>query len=311
MDVHPSTEPSQLRAFLTASQEERLRSRFDLTHAPLQLITSGWHRLVVAAPDRVFVFPRHSGEVPGVEREAQVLAQTQLGIAPRLLGVHRGQGISPYPFLELSRIHGQPYDAIVQQMTTEDAATALEDLGRRVAQWHCTPVPESLATAPSHRETPRVSGRWIEPTSVEDTVAWAADLVAAHVYPEKVPHNAWLDVLHEIAAMVPVTVHGELSEGQFLLDHQHRVTGVVDWDALHIGHPLLDFNFGVGGVGVHLDNRHLRSRMWNGYVAARGREVPALPVVETLWALLDATTLITADVNDPRLSKALAQLTDR
>jgi hypothetical protein len=67
-----------LRALLIPPQEARLRSRFGLDGVPLQLITSGWHRLIVAAPDRVFVFPRHQGEVLMLEREADVLYQTSI-----------------------------------------------------------------------------------------------------------------------------------------------------------------------------------------------------------------------------------------
>jgi hypothetical protein len=75
-----------LRALLIPPQEARLRSRFGLDGVPLQLITSGWHRLVVAAPDRVFVFPHHQGEVPMLEREADVLSVLDLDRAQRLQG---------------------------------------------------------------------------------------------------------------------------------------------------------------------------------------------------------------------------------
>lgn len=85
-----------LRSLLIPPQEARLRSRFGLDGVPLQLITSGWHRLVVAAPDRVFVFPRHQGEVPMLEREADVLSVLDLDFAPRLLGLHQDDRISPY-----------------------------------------------------------------------------------------------------------------------------------------------------------------------------------------------------------------------
>ncbi|MBM7787849.1 phosphotransferase family protein [Tenggerimyces flavus] len=302
---HRSNEQlAELRALLIPPQEAMLRSRFELVHVPLRLITSGWHRLVVAAPDRVFVFPRHGGEVPGIEREAHVLTETRLKVAPRLVGLHREAGISPYPFLELSRVPGNSYDAMIDQLDAGDAATALADLGRRIAEWHCIPTPTALAAAPTHREPPRVAGLWIDPASVEETVAWASDLLSPYL--GKVPRNAWLDVLSAVGAMGQVTVHGELSEGQFLLDHRYRVTGVVDWDALHFGHPLLDFNFGVGGVGVHRDKRELRSSMWKAYVTARGNDLPDLAVVEMFWGLLDATTLVETDGTDPRLPKALA-----
>jgi hypothetical protein len=74
-----------LRALLIPPQEARLRSRFGLDGVPLKIITSGWHRLVVVAPDRVFAFPRHQGKVPMLEREADVLSSLDVDFASRLL----------------------------------------------------------------------------------------------------------------------------------------------------------------------------------------------------------------------------------
>lgn len=299
---------ADLGALFIPPQEVRLRRRFGLAQEPLRLITSGWHRLVVATADRVFVFPRHGDEVPGVEREARVLAEVQLEVAPRLLGLHRDTEISPYPFLELTLIPGRPYGAISDELTETDAATALESLARRVAEVHCTSVPDPLASSPPHREQPRISGRWTDPTKVDETVQWAADLLSPFL--PSIAADSWKETLDQVAAVRPVTVHGELSEGQVLLDDLHQVTGIVDWDALHRGHPMLDFNFGVGGVGVHRGSPELRRRAWQAYVSVRAEPLPNVATVEMLWALHDATTLVTTNVHDPRLARALARLTE-
>jgi hypothetical protein len=89
--------PEDLRALLIPPQEAKLRSRFGLVGVTLRLITSVWHRLVVAGPDRVFAFPRHQGEAPMLEREADVLSALDLAFDPRLLGLHRDDGVAPYP----------------------------------------------------------------------------------------------------------------------------------------------------------------------------------------------------------------------
>src|SRR5947209_19787072 len=125
-----------LRALPTPPQEARLRSRIGFDGGPPLLITSGWHRLVVAAPYPVFVFPRHQGEVPMLEREADVLSVLDLDFAPRLLGLHRDDSISPYPFLELTRVPGRSYDAVEATLSFDDTVKCLEGLGQRVAQWH-------------------------------------------------------------------------------------------------------------------------------------------------------------------------------
>src|SRR5215217_3129693 len=139
-----------LRALLIPPQEERLRSRFDLDGVPLKLIASGWHRLVVVAPDRVFVFPRHQGEVPILEREADVLSSLDVDFAPRLLGLHHDDGVSPHPFLELTRILGKPYDVVEASLSIEELAVCLEGLGRRIAQWHQVAVPSRFNPRPEH-----------------------------------------------------------------------------------------------------------------------------------------------------------------
>jgi hypothetical protein len=126
-----------LRALLIPPQEARLRSRFGLNGVPLKLITSGWHRLVVVAPDRVFVFPRHKGEVPMLEREADVLSSLDVDFAPRLLGLHRDDGVSPYPFLELTRILGKPYDVVEASLPDEERAEYLEERGATLPEWRC------------------------------------------------------------------------------------------------------------------------------------------------------------------------------
>src|SRR5947209_17485506 len=114
-----------LRALLIPPQEARLRSRFGVDGVPLQLITSGWHRLVVAAPDRVFVFPRHQGEVPMLEREAVVLSVLDLDFDPRLRVLHRDDRISQHMFLELTRLPARSYDAVEASLSIEDTVTCL------------------------------------------------------------------------------------------------------------------------------------------------------------------------------------------
>lgn len=170
-----------LRALLIPPQEARLRSRFGLDGVPLRLITSGWHRLVVAAPDRVFVFPRHQGEAPMLEREADVLSSLDLDFAPRLLGLHRDDGISPYPFLELTRLAGRSYDAVEASLSFDDTVTCLESLGRRVAQWQQVEVPSRFGPRPEHIDPPRVSDAWTQPDAVVATARLAAESLTPHM----------------------------------------------------------------------------------------------------------------------------------
>ncbi len=300
---------SDLRALLIPPQEATLRSRFGLNGVPLHLITSGWHRLVVAAPDRVFVFPRHQGEVPMLEREADVLSSLDLDFAPRLLGLYRDDGISPYPFLATTRIAGRSYDAVAGSLTFNDTVTCLEGLGRRVAQWHHVAVPPRITSRPAHLDVLRVSDAWTHPDAVLRTAHAAAESLTPHV--GVVPAGVWAEALIPIAALERTTVHGEVSDGQFMIDESLRVTGVVDWDGLHLGHPLEDLDFGVGGYRIcRWEQRwvEVRRRVWEAYVSERGVPLPEWRCVNLFWCLLDAMTLLHSNRGEARFAKALADL---
>jgi aminoglycoside phosphotransferase (APT) family kinase protein len=283
----------QLGAVLSPPGERRLRSRFGLAGVPLQLITSGWQKLVVVAPDRVFTFPRGSRQVPMVEREAEVLPAVGLPIAPRLLGLHRDEAIWPYPFLELTRIPGRSWDTVAGSVTLEDAARCLERLGRQIARWHQVAAPLRLRQRPGYLGTPRLAGAWINAGAIAVTVDRAAQLLSPHL-PDARP-QVWEKALRPVAALDQATVHGELSDGQLLVDGELRITGVVDWDGLHAGHPLLDLDFGAGMYRMLPVTRRcteLRRRIWAAYVAERAVPLPPWPCVSLLWCLLDATTLV-------------------
>lgn len=106
--------------------------------------------------------------------------------------------------------------------------------------------------------------------------------------------DVWSEALVPIAKLRRTTVHGEVSDGQFLVDEELRVTGVVDWDGLHVGHPLLDLDFGVGGYRICSRERNwaaLRRRIWEAYAFERGATLPEWRCVNLFWCLIDAATL--------------------
>lgn len=298
-----------LRALLIPPQEARLRSRFGLVGAPLQLITSGWQRLVLAAPDCVFVFPRHQAQVSMVEREAEVLSALDLDFVPRLLGLHRNDGISPYPFLQITRLAGESYEAVEACLTFEEVATCLEHLGRRMAQWHQVVVPSQLAARPDYLDPPRVSDIWTRSAEIKRTASHAAELLAPHI--GEPPTLLWVDALQAIAALEPTTVHGEVSDGQFLIDARMHVTGVVDWCGLHVSHPFRDLDFGADGYRIcRFAQRwtELRRCIWRAYESERSSALPEWQHVNLFWCLLDATTLLNSGRVDARFGRALADL---
>lgn len=299
---------SDLAALLIPPQEERLRSNFGLGDAPLQLVTSGWQKLIVRTPDRVFAFPRTAHQIAMVEREADVLSAVRPDSGPQLLGLHRDPAISPYPFLELTLIPGTCWSDVELRLDFEDAAQCLEQLAKRIARIHKLPVPPRLASRPDYLDHPRITRAWTHRSDVSATTARAADMLSQHG--TKPQAERWAAALAPIAAMKHTAVHGEISNGQFLVDDRHHITGIVDWDGLHIGHPLLDLDFGVDLYRIYepeTDRDQLRQRIWTAYSNERGDQLPEWPSLRLFWSLLDATTVL-HEGNDARLPQAIADL---
>ena len=87
--------------------------------------------------------------------------------------------------------------------------------------------------------------------------------------------------------MEPVLAHGDLHEGQFLVDESGTLTGILDWGFGGVLSPLADFT-GVrelfGGKASYGD---VRRHMWMAY--ADGRSGP-LPGWEQIQLAMTAST---------------------
>lgn len=299
---------SDLAALLIPPQEERLRTNFGLSNAALSLITSGWQKLIVQAPDRVFAFPRTAHQVAMVEREADVLSTVRPDGGPQLLGLHRDPEISPYPFLELTLIPGTCWRDVESRLDFQDAAQCLEQLAKRIAGIHKLRVPPRLASRPEYLDRPRITRAWTDPAEISATTARVADMLSQRG--TKPQPERWAAALAPIAAMKHTAVHGEISRGQFLVDDRHHITGIIDWDGLHIGHPLLDLDFGVDLYRIYqpeTDPDQLRQQIWTAYCSEYGNDLPVWPSVRLFWCLLDTTTILD-EGNDARLPQAITDL---
>src|SRR5690242_19465376 len=100
-----------LNAVLIEPQLAHFRRLCGVEGVPLTTSFEGWHRHAVLAPNRVFLFPRDRSRVAGLRREAVVLQALDVRGVPaaRLLGQWDDRGVSPYPFLEVTRLPGQTW----------------------------------------------------------------------------------------------------------------------------------------------------------------------------------------------------------
>jgi aminoglycoside phosphotransferase (APT) family kinase protein len=271
-----------IQAILIAPQLERFRALCDLDGVRLTTNFDGWHRHAVLAPDRVFLFPRGRSWVPGLRREMVVLkALDGRGVpAARLLGHWHDRDVSPYPFIAVSRLPGRPWSRLESTATLEQVTTLLEALGRTIASWHRlsrTILPERL---PRHQDD---AERFLT-----TTLEVAAHDVAGRLGLPRQRASAWLQELEPLAALAPVLVHGDLHEGQILVDDDLRVTGILDWESAHLGNPLKDFDFGEWGYGIFAWDRHfarLHRHLWEAYATARGGTLPSWRTVHLFFCL--------------------------
>jgi aminoglycoside phosphotransferase (APT) family kinase protein len=272
----------RLHAVLIEPQLRRLRELCGLGGVPLTASFEGWHRHAVLTPERVFLFPRDRSRVPGLRHEAAVLRALEgRGVpAPRLLGHWRDPRISPYPFIAVSRLPGRSWARLEAEATLDQVAALLEGLGRAIATWH--------------RLDRRTLGRGLRrrQNDVEQFLTSTLEVAAYDVarllgFPRRYAAG-WLRAAAPVAALEPVLVHGDVNEGQILVDDDLRVTGILDWETAHLGHPLKDFDFGEWGYGIFAWDGHfdlLRRRLWEAYAGARGGALPSWRAVHLCFCL--------------------------
>jgi aminoglycoside phosphotransferase (APT) family kinase protein len=268
-----------LNAVLVPRQAERFASLVGVELDRLQVNVTGWNKLVLLAPDRVFLFPRAQTGVEWFQREItayRALSQSQLTVVPRLLGCWDDPDVYPFPFAAVTRLRGR---------IPSKPETLLDQLGRSIAGWHELGPPELPgARPPRHLDLPhhRWLQRALDPATVDDAAAEAATRLQR---PDRL--TAWTVLLRTAARLDPVLVHGDIHEDQ-LLAEAGRLTGIIDWETARIDHPFWDFDLGEWGTGLWRRHRRdfsaLWSRLWRAYAVERGLDSDPRPL-ETAFRL--------------------------
>ena len=205
--------------------------------------------------------------------------------APRLLGQWRDPRVSPYPFIAVSRLPGRTWSRLEADATLDQLITVLSGLGQAIASWqrlNLRDLPRRIRSRRPQRlrDFARLLGI--------DALREAASQVACRLDLPSRRATAWLRELEPLASMAPVLVHGDINEGQILVDDSLHVTGILDWETAGVGHPLKDFDFGEWGFGIFAWEPKfdvLRRHMWESYTRARGGELPSWRAVHLFFCL--------------------------
>jgi len=243
---------------------------------------TGWSKLVLLTADHAVLFPRDHTQVAFLRNEVLALEavnQLQIPAVPRVLAVWEDPSVSAHPVVVLERLPGIPLAGVVEHMTPATLADLFGELGRLAARWHG--LDTALVSTLPHRAA------LDELTTLADELDLDADEARTAA-----------GALERARELLPVLVHGDLHEGQLLVDPEppHALTGILDWQTARVDHPFVEFDLGEWGTalwrGHRADFPELRRRAWATYATERGLEDGLAPVFEWFHACGHARRLL-------------------
>jgi aminoglycoside phosphotransferase (APT) family kinase protein len=228
--------PALARA-LIGRQFPALGSGDDLSIARVGV---GWDNVAYLVGGRfVFRFPQRSLAVPLIETESRLLP----ALAPRLplavpepIFVGRPSDEYPWPFHGYRWLPGR--SACGAALDDGARTRAAAPLGGFLRALHGCPIDEAL-----RRSAPGDTlGRADLPKRVRQTRERLDEVRARALAPD---HPAFDRICAEADGddtplPPPRLVHGDLYARHLLVDEAGRLTAVIDWGDLHLGHPALD-----------------------------------------------------------------------
>jgi aminoglycoside phosphotransferase (APT) family kinase protein len=276
-------------AVLTPPELERFRQICSVEGA-IEPRFDGYTKRVLLTEDRAFLFPRNHTIVDQLERECAIYATLDHPVVPKLLGRWDEQGISPYPFFAVTRLAGSAPAALSPAQLPALAA----QLGAALAACHEVPVdltPRSLWANPWD-EPPTVPPTAIESYSPLRGVGGAAHIAdVAASFTGVAPSTTLLEAHRAAQAMAPVLAHGDVHEGQLLVDASGTLTGILDWGFGGVLSPLVDFTGVREMFAAETRYGEARRHMWTAYAGRRSGPLPTWEQVHVAMTAFDITAL--------------------
>lgn len=239
----------------------RFRARLGLADDdPIEADFTGWSKLVLLTRHYAVLFPRDHTQVDALTREVAALRAVEelaLPCVPVVREVVEDPAISAYPVVVLDRLPGRPLDQLVEHMPREELGDLFAALGRLAAGWHAVD-PSRVPTLPRR-------------SSLDDV-----SLLVGELQLDRRDASRAAGALERARSLDPVLVHGDLHEGQLLVDADppHRLTAILDWQTARVDHPFVEFDLGEWGTALWRGHRaglgELRRRAWDAYARARG-----------------------------------------
>jgi aminoglycoside phosphotransferase (APT) family kinase protein len=264
----------------------RFRERLGLADDdPIDADFTGWSKLVLLTERHAVLFPRDHTQVDALAREVVALRAIEplrLHGVPVVHEVIEDPSISAHPVVVLDRQPGRSLDDLIEGMPITELTVLFEELGRLAAGWHQVD-PETVPELPRR--------------STLDSTSLLVDELELDAGEARRAATA----LERARTMVPVLVHGDLHEGQLLVDPDppHPLTGIIDWQTARIDHPFVEFDLGEWGTAIWRGHRRhfaeLRACAWAAYARARGLPDDLGAVFEWHHALAHARKVLGVD----------------
>ncbi|MFS0557987.1 phosphotransferase [Brevibacillus sp. 179-C9.3 HS] len=210
-----------------------------LSTMPIELIGTGWDNVVFRVGDEyVFRFPRRHVSVELMKKEGKLLPQlAEFMTLPYPKPLFYGEPSSdyPFPFLGYTYVPGMfPIDLHAEKRALSAAA-----LATFLKRLHAFPlhIARENGIEYDHRNLIDIAARKEKMQTFLSTLALhisEEDRIAIEKYLEQIV----------IACVKPkeVLLHGDLHFKNMLVDETGRVSGIIDWGDINIGHPGSDLN---------------------------------------------------------------------
>jgi aminoglycoside phosphotransferase (APT) family kinase protein len=213
-----------------------------LAPAHVALMGEGWDNTAyLVNGEWVFRFPRRTIAAPLLESEGRVLP----ALAPRLpypipvpVWFGRPDATYKWPFIGYRRLEGH----VASDVDLDEAAQSslAAPTARFLRALHDVPVAEAQAWGAPPDAFGRLDGARLDRLARPAL----ADLVARGTIDDAAP---WLEVVDAGLAALPLdgplaVVHGDFYSRHILVDDAGRMTGVIDFGDLHVGHPAVDIS---------------------------------------------------------------------
>jgi aminoglycoside phosphotransferase (APT) family kinase protein len=199
-------------------------------------------------------------------------------------------GLFPHPVVALRRLPGSMLDHVVEDIDSVALAGVLDQVMALAARWHRAD-PGVLAGRPLRTQPKQARVDALLDVDGIDPDDAAAD-VAARLRLLQQQQGRLASVIERARSLEPVLVHGDLHEGQLLVDSDLRVTGILDWQTARVAHPFTELDLGEWGTAAWRGHRRrfpqLRRRAWATYAASRGLDTDLEDDFEAFWSVVHA-----------------------